>query len=134
LGQRKLLLLKPAGFMTRSGDATATATGFYKLPIGNIIVVTDDMALEPGKIRIRPKGSAGGHKGLVDIIKKLGSEDFARLRVGIGRSEYNNNVDHVLTRPKGEDKELIENAIERSRQAVISWIENGVETTMNRFN
>ena len=134
LGQRKLMLLKPAGYMNRSGQAAATATGFYKLPLSRIIVVTDDMALEPGKIRVRPKGSAGGHKGLIDIISKLGSEDFTRLRVGIGRSKYRNNVDHVLTRPAGEDKELIENAIVRAQQAVISWIENGIEATMNRFN
>jgi len=134
LGQRRLLLLKPAKYMNRSGDAVATAVGFYKLPADKIIVVTDDMALDPGKIRIRAKGSAGGHKGLIDIIRKLGTEDFARLRVGIGRSEHEDNTDFVLGRPAGDDKELIGEAVGRAQQAVISWIENGVEPTMNRFN
>jgi len=134
LGENRLLLLKPAKYMNRSGQAVATAAGFYKLPTDKIIVVTDDMALEPGKIRIRAKGSAGGHKGLIDIIQKLGTEDFARLRVGIGRSEHGNNVDFVLSRPAGDDKELIGEAACRAQQAVISWIENGIEPTMNRFN
>ena len=134
LSGNRLLLLKPAKYMNRSGEAAATAVGFYKLPADKIIVVTDDMALEPGKIRIRAKGSAGGHKGLIDIIRKLGTEDFARLRVGIGRSEHENNVDFVLSRPAGDDKELIGEAVERAQQAVISWVENGIEPTMNRFN
>ena len=134
LSGNRLLLLKPAKYMNRSGQAVATAVRFYKLPTDRIIVVTDDMALEPGKIRIRAKGSAGGHKGLVDIIRKLGSEDFARLRIGIGRSEHGDNVDFVLSRPAGNDKELIGEAVGRAQQAVISWVENGIEPTMNRFN
>ena len=134
LSGNRLLLLKPAKYMNRSGEAAATAVGFYKLPVDKIIVVTDDIALDPGKIRIRAKGSAGGHKGLIDIIRKLGTEDFARLRVGIGRSEHGDNVDFVLGRPAGDDKELIGEAVGRAQQAVISWIENGIEPTMNRFN
>ena len=83
-GDKKLILLKPWQFMNRSGEAVAKAVGFYKLPLSELLVVTDDMALEPGRIRIRAKGSAGGHKGLADIIEKLGTNQFGRLRVGIG--------------------------------------------------
>ena len=82
---KKLILLKPWQFMNRSGQAVATAAGFYRLNIGDFIVVTDDMDLEPGRIRLRYKGSAGGHNGLEDIIQKLGTNVFARCRGGIGR-------------------------------------------------
>ena len=80
----KLILLKPWQFMNRSGQAVATALGFYKLGANDLLVVTDDMALEPGRIRIRAKGSAGGHNGLADVIEKLSTESFARCRIGIG--------------------------------------------------
>ena len=80
----KILLLKPQQYMNRSGHAVATAAGFYKLDPVDILVVTDDMALEVGRIRLRAKGSAGGHNGLKDIIARLGTQDFPRLRVGIG--------------------------------------------------
>ncbi len=81
----RLILMKPWKFMNRSGESVATAVGFYKLDLRDLIVVTDDMALEIGRIRVRAQGSAGGHNGLADIIEKLGSNEFARCRVGIGQ-------------------------------------------------
>jgi PTH1 family peptidyl-tRNA hydrolase len=96
LANEKLILLKPWQFMNLSGQAVATATGFYRLEANNLLVVTDDMDLETGRIRLRPKGSAGGHNGLADIIDKLGTNDFARCRIGIGRSERQEAVDYVL--------------------------------------
>jgi PTH1 family peptidyl-tRNA hydrolase len=131
---KKLILLKPWQFMNRSGQAVATAAGFYKLDAGDLLVVTDDMALEPGRIRLRAKGSAGGHNGLADIIEKLGTNEFARCRVGIGPSGEQDAVDFVLDRPARADKPLLAEAIERARDAVMCWIEHGIETAMNTFN
>jgi PTH1 family peptidyl-tRNA hydrolase len=130
----KLILLKPWQFMNRSGQAVATALGFYKLSVKDLLVITDDMDLEPGRIRIRAKGSAGGHNGLADIIEKLGTNNFARCRIGIGRSSKDDAVDHVLDKPAKEEEPLLAEAIERARKAVFCWIEYGTEKTMNEFN
>jgi PTH1 family peptidyl-tRNA hydrolase len=132
--ETKLILLKPWQFMNRSGQAVAKAAGFYKLGAGDLLVISDDMDLEPGRIRLRAKGSAGGHNGLADIAQKLGNSDFARCRVGIGRSDWQESVDYVLQRPADEQRPLLTAAIERARDAVFCWIEHGIETAMNRFN
>jgi PTH1 family peptidyl-tRNA hydrolase len=131
---KKLILLKPWQYMNRSGQAVATAMGFYKLSIGRLIVVTDDMDLEPGRIRVRAKGSAGGHNGLADIIEKLGKNEFARCRIGIGRSSEAEAVSYVLDKPAEDQEPLLAAAIERARDAVLCWIEYGIETAMNKFN
>jgi PTH1 family peptidyl-tRNA hydrolase len=131
---KKLILLKPWQFMNRSGQAVATAVGFFKLRVSHLIVITDDMDLEPGRIRIRAKGSAGGHNGLADIIRKLGTNEFARCRIGIGRSAETDAVSYVLDRPAEEQESLLAEAIERARDAVLCWIEYGIETAMNKFN
>jgi PTH1 family peptidyl-tRNA hydrolase len=131
---KKLILLKPWQYMNRSGQAVATATGFYKINIRDLIVVTDDMDLEPGRIRLRYKGSAGGHNGLADIIQKLGTNEFARCRVGIGRSAEADTVGYVLDKPQDDEKPLLTEAIERARNAILCWIEYGIETAMNKFN
>ena len=131
---KKLILLKPWQFMNRSGQAVATAVGFYKLNVGSLLVVTDDMDLESGRIRIRAKGSAGGHKGLADIIDKLGTNEFARCRIGIGRSSEQEAVDYVLDKPAEPEKLPLAVAIELARDAVFCWIEHGIETAMNKFN
>jgi PTH1 family peptidyl-tRNA hydrolase len=131
---KKLILLKPIRFMNCSGQVVATAAGFYRLGPGDLLVVSDDMALEPGRIRLRAKGSAGGHKGLADVIEKLGSEDVNRLRVGIGPCGERDAVDYVLDEPAKAQKALLDRAIERAREAVLCWIEYGIEMTMNKFN
>ncbi|MFA7484622.1 MAG: aminoacyl-tRNA hydrolase [Phycisphaerae bacterium] len=137
----KLILLKPWTFMNRSGEAVATAVGFYKIELGSLLVVTDDMALEPGRIRLRAKGSAGGHNGLKDIIEELGSEDFARLRVGIGsarqqETEYSSPSarDYVLGRFEKQEKKILDTAVERAVQAVMCWITKGIDAAMNEYN
>ena len=132
--EKKLILLKPWQFMNRSGQAVATAAGFYKLDVGDLLVVSDDLDLEPGRIRLRAKGSAGGHNGLADVAQKLGTNDFARCRVGIGRSDRQESVSYVLDRPAEDEKPLLAEAIERARDAVFCWIEYGIETAMNKFN
>jgi len=131
---KKLIVLKPWQFMNRSGQAVATAAGFYKIDVADVLVVTDDMDLEPGRIRLRAKGSAGGHNGLADIIEKLGTNGFARCRVGIGRSHDRDAVDYVLGKPAADERSLLDAAIVRAREAVLCWIEYGIEKAMNQYN
>jgi PTH1 family peptidyl-tRNA hydrolase len=131
---KKLILLKPWQFMNRSGQAVATAVGFYQLQLCDLLVVSDDMALEPGRIRIGGKGSAGGHNGLADIIEKLGTDEFSRCRIGVGYCGEQVAFDYVLDKPTDAEKPLIEEAIARARDAVLCWIECGIEKAMNQFN
>ena len=133
-GDKKLILLKPWQFMNRSGSAVAKAMAFYKLSVGNLLVVSDDMALAVGAIRLRAKGSAGGHNGLADVIEKLGTDQFGRLRVGIGKSDRVDDVDYVLSRPSEQERLLLDKATERAQEAVLCWVEHGIETAMNEFN
>ena len=134
LESEKLILLKPWQFMNLSGQAVATAVGFYKLPVDNVMVILDDMALEPGRIRIRSRGSAGGHNGLADIIAKLGTDRIARCRLGIGRSEHQWDVDYVLGRPGPSEQELLDDGVSRAAQAALTWLAHGPDKTMTDFN
>ena len=131
---QKVILMKPWTFMNRSGEPVATAVGFYKLDLRDLLVVVDDMALEIGALRVRASGSAGGHNGLADIIEKLGTNEFARCRVGIGARRSPDAVEHVLGRPESEEKPLLNRAILRARDAALCWLEFGVDKTMNEFN
>lgn len=131
---KQLILLKPRQFMNLSGQAVAAAVGFYKLDLSDLLVVLDDMWLEPGKIRLRPAGSAGGHNGLADIIEKLNTEKFSRLRIGIGKSDTDDAYDYVLAEPTEQQKLLIQKAVEIAKNAVICWLKHGIETAMNDFN
>jgi len=138
---KKLILLKPWQFMNRSGQAVATAVGFYKLAMSDLLVVTDDLSLEPGRIRIRAKGSAGGHNGLADIVEKLGANaagapcgEFGRLRIGIGDNGRMDSAVYVLKKPRLEERPVLDEAIERARDAVLCWIEYGIDKAMNEFN
>jgi len=131
---KKLILLKPRRYMNRSGQVVATAVGFYRLELCDLLVISDDMALDPGRIRLRARGSAGGHNGLADIIEKLGTQEFSRLRLGIGTCGAIDDVDFVLGEPTETEKPLLNEAIERARAAVIYWLENGIEAAMNAFN
>jgi len=131
---RTLLLIKPQAYMNRSGQAVAAAMGFYRLPLERLLVITDDAALEPGRLRLRAKGSAGGHNGLADIIEKVNSQDFARLRVGIGQSGGGDMADYVLSRPPAKEREILDRAIETAVQAALCWITEGLDAAMNRYN
>jgi peptidyl-tRNA hydrolase, PTH1 family len=131
---KKLILLKPMRFMNCSGQVVATATGFYKLALSNLLVVTDDMALPAGRIRVRMKGSAGGHNGLADVIEKLGTENISRLRIGIGQSDKEMAYDYVLSKPTKAERPLLDEAITKARDAVLCWVEYGIKATMNEFN
>jgi PTH1 family peptidyl-tRNA hydrolase len=130
----RLLLMKPLQYMNRSGHAIVTAAGFYKLTSADVLVVTDDMALDVGRLRMRAKGSAGGHNGLKDIIARLGSDDFARLRVGIGDSGRMDAADYVLSRFSAEERDGIDAAVQTAVDAICCWLADGIDTAMTRYN
>ncbi|MHC4130845.1 MAG: aminoacyl-tRNA hydrolase [Planctomycetota bacterium] len=131
---KKLILLKPQSFMNRSGHVVATAAGFYQLPLEDLLVIFDDMALDVGRLRLRARGSAGGHNGLDDIIDKLGTEEFSRLRIGIGADVRQTTVDFVLDVPDEDDQPILDEAVETAKDAVFDWINLGIESAMNKFN
>jgi PTH1 family peptidyl-tRNA hydrolase len=130
----KVILMEPWKMMNRSGECVATAAGFYKLDLRNLMVISDDRALAPGVLRIRARGSAGGHNGLADIIEKLGTDEFARCRVGIGQCPSALAVNYVLGRPEPQERPLLNQAILRARDAVLYWLQFGLDKTMNEFN
>ena len=132
--ETKLLLLKPQQYMNRSGHAVATAAGFHKLSPADILVVTDDMALDVGRLRLRAKGSAGGHNGLKDIIARLGSDDFPRLRVGIGDSGRMDAAAYVLSRFSADERDVIDGAVRTAVDAICCWFRDGVDLAMTRYN
>ncbi len=132
-GQR-CLLLKPATFMNLSGRSVAAVWRFYKLELADLLVVHDDLDLPVGKLRLRSEGSSGGHKGLGDVILQIGSEGFARLRVGIGKVHRAATVEYVLGAFGPQERELMETAVATAADAVESWLRNGIESAMNQFN
>jgi PTH1 family peptidyl-tRNA hydrolase len=135
IGKERVYLIKPLTFMNASGVAVAEAIDNFNLGIENLLVVCDDVALPLGKIRIREKGSDGGHKGLRSIIYQLSSIDFARLRLGIGDAPENADLEEfVLEDFKPEEKEKTEQMIEKAAVAVENVVINGIEDSMNRFN
>jgi len=130
----KVILLKPQQYMNLSGQAVATAVGFYKLPISDLIVVADDAALELGNIRIRPGGSSGGHNGLRDIITRLGTEQFARVRVGIGSEGFGTMRDFVLSKPSPQECLKFFEGVKAAQESLWQWIHEGLSATMNQYN
>ncbi|AIS53427.1 peptidyl-tRNA hydrolase Pth [Thermoanaerobacter kivui] len=129
----KIVLQKPQTFMNLSGEALYDIVNFYKIPLKNVIVIYDDKDLDVGKIRIRRKGSSGGHNGMNSIIYLLNSEDFPRVRIGIGKPE-NDLVSYVMGKFNEYEKKLIDEAIIKAADAVIDIIENGIEHAMSKFN
>jgi len=135
LGGRKALLLSPTTFMNLSGASVQEAIGFYKLPVQELLVICDDLNLPVGKLRFRARGSSGGQKGLDDIIEKLGTEEFARLRVGIGAAPENWDwADYVLSRFSPEELPLVEEAVAQAADAVVAWARDGADYCMNQYN
>lgn len=136
LGGEKALVMKPQTFMNLSGNAVGQAVRFYKIPADHVLVVSDEVSLPPGKLRIRTKGSAGGHNGLKSIIACLGSEEFPRIRLGVGAPPHPDYdmADWVLSTFKNQDAEDMAAAVARAAEAVECYILNGPEKTMNRYN
>ena len=136
LGGQQAFLMKPQTFMNLSGNAVRNAMSFYKTPLSNILVVSDDIALPTGKLRIRRGGSAGGHNGLKDIIAKCGGEDFPRIKIGVGappHEEYD-LMDWVLSKFSAEDEKLIAGAVARAASAIETIIGQGIDIAMGEYN
>lgn len=133
---RKVLLLKPQTFMNLSGISVREAADYYKLDFTQeLIVIYDDIDLDPGNLRIRKKGSAGGHNGIKDIIAHLGTQEFLRIRVGAGaKAEGQDLVNHVLGHFSGEDRELVAQAIENAAGAVRLMVQGDTDAAMNQYN
>ncbi len=129
----RLALLKPTTWMNRSGDAVLAAGRFYQLNLADLLVIVDDIALPVGRLRFRTSGSSGSHNGLQSIIDRLGSEQWCRLRVGVGEA-VGAPADYVLSRFQADEVGVIGQALERATDAVECWIQDGPEKTMNRFN
>lgn len=136
IGGQSVLLMKPQTFMNLSGEAVRQAAAFYKIAPEHIIVVSDEISLPIGKLRIRTKGSAGGHNGLKNIIAQLGTEAFPRIRIGVGAPPHPDYdmADWVLGHFQGEDKKAIDAAVKRAADAVECLIGEGIDRAMSRFN
>lgn len=136
IGGQSVLLMKPTTYMNLSGQAVGQAARFYKIPPERVLVISDDVALPQGKLRIRRSGSAGGHNGLKDIIAHLGGDQFPRVKVGVGGKPHPDSdmADWVLSTFTGADRKAMEEAIDRAADAVTCLLEQGVDKAMSKFN
>ena len=129
------LLVKPLTFMNVSGEAVSGLLRYYKVNVADAIIVCDDVNLPLGRLRVRGSGTEGGHNGLRSIAEHLGTIDYARLRIGVGRGDTRRDLaDHVLARFEPEEQPGIEDAIARAAEAVECWLTDGLAKTMNTFN
>ena len=132
---RKILLCEPQTFMNASGEAVGAMVNFYRLPLTRLLVAVDDADLPLGEIRLRPRGSSGGHHGLESIEQHLGSREFARLRIGIGRSVGGREItDYVLGRFSAGDAALMKKVLVRAADQVECWLAGGMQKAMSQFN
>lgn len=135
LDGEKILIVKPQTFMNLSGEAVAPIVNFYKIGVENLIVAHDDMDLPLGMIRLRPKGSGGGHHGIESIIQHIGTQNFPRVRIGVGRPPQNWTVNHHVLSPfTQEDADKIFAALEELVPAVLCIFKEGINNAMNKFN
>lgn len=136
IGGQSVLLMKPTTYMNLSGEAVGQAARFYKIPPERVLVISDDVALPQGKLRIRRSGSSGGHNGLKNIIAHLGSDQFPRVKVGVGGKPHPDSdmADWVLSKFTGPDKTAMEQTIDRAADAVTCLLEQGVDKAMASFN
>jgi PTH1 family peptidyl-tRNA hydrolase len=130
----KVLLVKPDTFMNLSGRCVRQALDFYQLPLTELLVVCDDINLPLGKLRVRARGTHGGHNGLRDVQNHLGTTEYARLRLGVDAPRDDDAVDHVLGRFRPAERDVIDDAVQLAAQAVIVWAHLGVEVCMNQYN
>ena len=135
-GGERVLFMRPQTYMNLSGDAVAPAAAFYKIPAERVIVVFDDMSLPIGKLRVKRNGSAGGHNGIKSIISKLGTDQFPRVKIGIGAPPHPDYdvIDWVIGKLNDTDFKIINEAAAVALDAVEEIIENGVNSAMNKFN
>ncbi len=129
----KVLLIKPETFMNLSGRSVRQFVDFYQLPLTDLLVVCDDINLPLGKLRVRAKGTHGGHNGLRNIQEHLGTVEYARLRIGVDAPK-DDAIDHVLGRFRPGERDVIDDAVQKAAQAVVVWVTRGLETCMNQYN
>ena len=136
IGGQGVLVMKPVTYMNLSGEAVGEAARFYKLPPSHVLVISDDVDLPLGRLRIRKGGSAGGHNGLKSIIQHLGTDQFPRLRVGVGGKPHPDYdmADWVPSELTGEDKKVMDEAVKRAAGAVEAILKEGIDKAMNRYN
>lgn len=134
--EEKLLLARPQTFMNDSGQAVSDLVRFYKLDLRDLLIVCDDLDLPLARVRLRARGAAGGQHGLESTIRLLGTNDFARLKIGIGRPAHgrDENVDFLLSAPRGDERARLDEAITTAADAALTWIGEGIESAMNRYN
>ena len=131
----KLILVKPQTYMNLSGNAVRDFMNFYKLSSEDIIVIYDDLDINPGIIKIRKKGGPGTHNGMKSVVQEIQTEDFPRIRIGIGNPEYKNDLlNFILTRIPDEEYKILDKGQENAVKAVIEIIKNGIDTSMNKYN
>ncbi len=132
----KLYLLKPQTFMNLSGRSVVQLSAYFNIPPQRIIVLFDDISLEPGRLRVRAEGSAGGHNGIKSIIAELGSQDFPRVKIGVGGKAHpdQNLCDHVLSGFSPSEEKALQSALDRAADAALCIMNQGVPETANRFN
>lgn len=132
---KKVILLKPQTFMNLSGEAVYEIVSFYKLDLEDILVIYDDLDIEPGKIRVRKSGSPGSHNGIKSVTHYLKSNNFARVRVGIGKPEGSIDlIEYVIGGIDTEEKHLLKEGVDRATEAVIEILKNDINSAMNKYN
>lgn len=136
VGGQGALVMKPTTYMNLSGEAVGEAARFYHIPPANVLVISDDVDLPLGKLRLRTGGSAGGHNGLKSIIQHLGTDQFPRIKIGVGGKPHPDYdmADWVLGRLQGEDRKVLDDAAERAAEAVECFLKDGPQKAMNQFN
>jgi len=136
IGDQRVFLMNPQTYMNLSGGAVRQAMTFYKVPLENVIAICDDVSLPVGKLRVRRRGSAGGHNGLKDIIAKCGGEDFPRIKIGVGGPSHDDYdmADWVLSKFSGEDSKLVSQAIVGAASALEIIVTRGIDQAMAEFN
>lgn len=135
IGDKRVIIVKPRTFVNRSGATVSYLKARYALPTCRLLIVCDDINLAPGKLRLRRKGSAGGHNGIKSVIEATGSQDFPRLRIGVGRPpEGTGQIEHVIGPMEPEDRDIVDEAVERAADAVACLLSEGMDETMSRYN
>lgn len=132
--EEDVMLFKPTTYMNLSGTAVKEVVDYFKIPLEDIIVIFDDMALQVGHIRLRKEGSSGGHKGMANIIDLLHSQNIKRIRIGIGEPGEWDTVDYVLSKPLKDERPLVEEAINNAVEAVKEALKSDFDRAMNKFN
>ncbi len=132
------LLIEPTTFMNDSGESVLAVANFYKIPAGNLLVIHDDLDIPFGKIRLATDGSSGGHKGVESVIKRLSTPDFNRLRVGVDHPIHGQSQpkveDYVLSNFTPEEQQSIDKVVKKCNEAIVSYLHEGIEATMNKYN